>query len=266
MTIIDRKNHFIYLKSHKTAGTSTEVYLITQTELGRDIYRTSTDIEKYGFPRKRKDSEFACLGGALPDSSRSVKDWVSAARFRFGSKMRIREHMAGDNLRELVGQEFFDQCLLVTSIRNPWDALVSSYKWQQGGRGAHSQPVGWSFSDFLRQSLSIGDNGISIAEEYLFHPYVSGKSWVVDRVIVFEDLSRSIDRVVGEYGMHNIGFSNASIYEKRTRQKEDYRVWYTDADARAVEERFSSFLSRFHYDFNAPGEVPNINTYQGTRR
>jgi len=258
MTIIDRKNKFIYLKSHKTAGTSTEVYLITQTELGRDIYRTSTDIEKYGFPRKRKDREFACLGDALPDCSRSVKDWVSAAKSRFGSKMRIREHMAGDNLRELVGQDFFDQCLLVTSIRNPWDALVSSYKWQQGRRGAHSQSAGCSFPDFLTQSLNIGDNGVSIAEEYLFHPYVSGENWVVDRVIVFEDLSRSIDRVVGEYGMHNIGFSNASIYEKRTRQKEDYRVWYSDADAQSVEECFSSFLSRFRYDFDSPQTPPTI--------
>jgi hypothetical protein len=256
MTIIDRNKKFIYLKSHKTAGTSTEVYLITQTALGSDIYRTSKDIEKYGFAKKRRDREFASFKRALPDPRHSVSDWILATKLKFGSKMRVREHMTGDDVLDLVGRDFFDQCSVVTNVRNPWDALVSSYKWQRGGRGGASRPVEYSFPEFLSWSLGVGDNGISIAEEYLFHPYISGRGWMIDRVIFFEDLAHSIDDTLSVFGVDSIGFENASIYEKRTRKKEDYRLWYSDIDAYAVEERFSSFLSLFRYDFNSPGTPP----------
>jgi len=200
MTIIDRNKKFIYLKSHKTAGTSTEVYLITQTALGSDIYRTSKDIEKYGFAKKRRDREFASFKRALPDPRHSVSDWILATKLKFGSKMRVREHMTGDDVLDLVGQDFFDQCSVVTNVRNPWDALVSSYKWQRGGRGGASRPVEYSFPEFLSWSLGVGDNGISIAEEYLFHPYISGRGWVIDRVIFFEDLARSINDTLSVFG------------------------------------------------------------------
>ncbi|KAF0279457.1 hypothetical protein BA897_01735 [Spiribacter roseus] len=170
--------------------------------------------------------------------------------------MRVREHMTGNDVLDLVGQDFFNQCSVVTNVRNPWDALVSSYKWQQGGRGGGTQPFECSFSEFLSRSLSVGDNGISIAEEYLFDPYISGRGWLIDRVIFFEDLANSIDETLKTFRVEGVGFENASIYEKRTRKKEDYRIWYSDADAYAVEERFSRFLSWFRYDFNSPGTPP----------
>ena len=258
MTIIDRKNKFIYLKSHKTAGTSTEIYLITKTDLGLDIYRTAQDIEKYGFPRKRKDREFARFRNAFPSSSPSVTNWVSAARLKFGSRMRVREHMTGDEVSWLVGAEFFDQSLVVANIRNPWDALVSMYKWQKSGRGGRSQPIQSSFSDFLYRSLTIGDDRITAAERYLFAPYLNGRDWTVDDVIIFECLHSSVDRILKEYGVRSTAASITSIHEKRTRRKGDYRRWYTDKDAQAVEMCFSGFLSRFVYDFDDPGMPPTV--------
>lgn len=50
MTIIHRDYRFIFLRSHKTASPSIELFLVTATALGGDIYHTSKDIQKYDFP------------------------------------------------------------------------------------------------------------------------------------------------------------------------------------------------------------------------
>gem|GEM_PF-3384341 len=49
MTIVNRHHKFIYLKSMKTAGTSVEAHLLTQTSLGNDIYNTSLEITSISF-------------------------------------------------------------------------------------------------------------------------------------------------------------------------------------------------------------------------
>jgi hypothetical protein len=256
MTIINRQKEFIYLKSHKTAGTSTEFYLITQTVLGSDIYRTSEDIARYGFPRKCKDREFAMLRRAYSVARSDGFRALQAAKRRLGADLRIREHMGGEEVRRLVGSEFFDRARVVTNVRNPWDALVSSYKWRQTRRAGAAESYNVSFSEFLSRSLEVGDKGVSEAEEYLFYPYLAGGERAVETVIPFEDLGASIDQLVANLGLTGKGFEAAGVHEKKVRQGDDYRGWYSDAQARLLESSFSNFLERFNYDFDRPNEPP----------
>lgn len=251
MTIINREKFFIYLKSHKTAGTSTEFYLITQTNLGLDVYRTSKDIKKFGFPRKRRDRAFAFYK-SQNNFSQFIKQCDGFGRvLRAGSSNeRIKEHMSGDLVRELIGSKFFDQSTVVTNIRNPWDALVSSYKWK------HQKDGNVSFPEYLERALKVKNNGLSFAQEYLFYPYLKGVGWRVSQVVVFEDLANSIDRLVSIFDARHPSFSQAGLYEKRMGGDRDYRAWYTDALAERVQNHFSCFLKCFPYEYDSPGQPP----------
>ena len=257
MTIINRNHSFIYLKSHKTAGTSTEFYLITQTDLGSDVYRTSADIKKLGFPRKRRDREFVFANKkSVSGEDAGHRNKISKYFGLASSTRRIKEHMGGCSVRELVGEGVFDHSTVVTNIRNPWDALVSSYHWKKKDKNSGDRKKSVSFSEYLEGALQVKSNGLSFAQQYLFYPYLSGKGWSVDQVIVFEDLASSIDSLLNTLGVRHPGFRGSGLVEKSMGRDGDYRVWYTDASAERVQAHFAWFLERFPYEYDSPGVPP----------
>ena len=58
MSIINREHKFIFLKSHKTASSSIENFLIANTVLGNDIYYTSKEILSSGMPRSKDNRHY----------------------------------------------------------------------------------------------------------------------------------------------------------------------------------------------------------------
>ncbi len=53
MTIVNRPAQFIFLKSHKAASSSLEIYFITKTPLGSDAYASAIELESYGVPDRK---------------------------------------------------------------------------------------------------------------------------------------------------------------------------------------------------------------------
>ncbi|WP_252311952.1 hypothetical protein [Sinobaca sp. H24] len=54
MTIISHPLRFVYLKSYKTGGTSTEIALIKNAHEQMTAYATAKDIRKYGFQNVKR--------------------------------------------------------------------------------------------------------------------------------------------------------------------------------------------------------------------
>ena len=266
MTIVHRPSGFIYLKSHKTASSSLEIYFVTNTPLGTDIYTTTKDVVKYGFPAARRSSVLPGFGSRFAYSTgrreQRLREFLSHAgpAGRIMAKMyALREHQPGASVRRLLGGRFFERCLKVTSVRNPWDAVVSAYEWRRSGRHGRSAPkdVQWNafLHDFLEPKSDCG--GLSTAQYYLFYPYLMiGDRWFADDVVFFEAIDDSIDRISRRLNLTLPRFSGSAIHEKKVREEDDYRRYFTDEQAEHIARHFQVFLDRFPYRFDRIGEAP----------
>lgn len=267
MTIVNRDHSFIYLKTHKTASSSTELYFITCSPLGDDSYATSKDASAFGVPMRKNNVYFRLLSSrrrfqtnenllekAVNFSGRHlppVKNLVGCSR--------LGEHQSGDDVRVTVGSELFDSCHVVTSIRNPWDALVSSFRWRTSGKNGTAPKLHATFREFLNEQLSSSKEkeNVSVAEYYHFSRHIEGESWSPTSYLYYEDLDASIDSLSRDIGLHLPRFSNQDIWAKKTNDSsDDYRAYYTDDTAEWVFESFRSFLKRFPYQFDRPSALP----------
>ncbi len=268
MTIIHRPTNFIYLKSHKTASSSLEVYFVTKTELGNDVYATSKDVLKHGRPSDHRSCVVPGLGARWVYSMGGCERKIRSGLDRYGGpvghivarKFALREHQPGVSVRKHLGAAFFDKCFKVTSVRNPWDALVSAYEWRKSGRHGRSEPVALQWSDFLQQFMQPKSEcgGLSTAQYYLFYPYLMiGDRWIADDVVYFEGIDESVERIGKHLGVNMPPFGAAAIHEKKVRGKADYRRYFTDEEAEKVADHFDLFLQRFPYRFDQVHEVPH---------
>ncbi|MCH8553481.1 MAG: hypothetical protein LAT62_16205, partial [Natronospirillum sp.] len=160
---------------------------------------------------------------------------------------------------QVVGRRFWDQCLKVSSLRNPWDMLVSQYEWERSGRAGRSAPAEQPWSQWLDEALSKpGGNGISKAESKIVpHAFINGH-FVLDHMILFEDLDGTINDLQARTGVSMPAFSTRNINEKQTRRERDYRRYYAPQEAARVGQVFAPLLARFPYDFDSPGKPPIV--------
>jgi hypothetical protein len=137
MTIINRNSNFIYLKSRKTASSSVEISLIAKTALGNDCYSTSREILELGMSREHRNRPM------VPGIDRA---WYTPGKFEQGIRKRVRglsvvfptlkQHDSAKQVRRIVGDRRFRNSTIAVNVRNPWDALVSYYRWElTGGLG-----------------------------------------------------------------------------------------------------------------------------------
>lgn len=245
MTIISRRHGFIYLKSKKTAGTTVELHLLTRTPLGKDIWRTAPNIGKYQLPRHRRRIVLGTRGRRLftipePPRLRRLFPW----------KPNICEHHDAASLAQLLAG-FWEQALKVTNVRNPWDIMVSGWKWRREGRGG-SPPVTASFEEWCRACLSADVEWQKRIYAYdargLMAPFLFiDDRPVVDVMIRQEDIDGGLAEVGRRLG---ISLGRLEIHENQTRRKRDYRRYYSDGLAESVGDYFADVTELCGYRFD----------------
>lgn len=187
---------------------------------------------------------------------RAAITYSTMGRVKFFS---LKQHQGAEDVRQCVGERFFNLCSVISSVRNPWDALVSLYEWKRTGRGGRDAVMkDLSFSDFLHQYLSIdGGDGLSPAQRILFYPYVfADGEYVLDGVIYFEDIEGSLSHVLREINEKYKSDAGGVPHEKKGDRLKDYRKYYSDESARWVQVHFSEYLNIFPYKFDEPGKTP----------
>lgn len=269
MTIISRPHGFIFLKSHKTASSSVEEFLIRHTPLG-DIYRTSKEIVNTGLPRERKGLLLPRLRSPLALSEPRVvsvlRQPVARVSHRLGHAFKLRQHSTATELRALSGSVFFDKAIKATTVRNPWDALVSYFRWQHSGRKGSNPAYAVDWDTFFDAAMGLclrserNHYRIRLAYPYLLGDYLFAQGiFCVDELLAFEDLDGSLHRLGQRMGLHFPGFTSKNIHSKKTASSGiDYRAYYSDLQAEKVAEVFSPMLEVCWYRFDAVGTPPEI--------
>ena len=258
MSIVNRYNNFIFLKSHKTASTSSEIHLIVNSELGNDIYYTSREVKELGLPRAKKNRTF------LPGQSKLWYDFPNKCPFL--SKIRgshrlfpaLLQHDTLQRVRSLFGDRFFDRALKVTSIRNPWDALVSFYHWEKSGQQGRILKKDIEWKSWLSSVLKTDvHNKLSRAQEFLFYPYIFLEDKLaIDHFIYYEDLGNSFESLSEKLEVRINPFNQNGFHLKKSKRKLDYRSYFTDQQAAKVEDHFKKYLDVVAYKYDDVGKVP----------
>ncbi len=241
MTIINRNCDFIYLRSRKTASTSTELHFVANTSLGKDIYTTSSDVKKYNVPKSQNRTVIKLFFFYF------YLDLPGELRKRFP---KIRGHLKAQEVKKLVSKKVWHQSLIVSSIRNPWDNLLSYWRWQSRGKDGRIKPIETDFEKWAWAAISGCEERIeqanaidarNLMQDFF---YIDGEL-VTDYLIKFEKLNESLEYLSK---LINVKIPPLKFHEKKT-SRVDYRRYYSDDLAEAVGDYFSEIISLGNYDF-----------------
>jgi hypothetical protein len=246
VTVINRRHKFIFLKSKKTAGTAVEAHLLSQSPLGGDIWHTSRRIRKYSLPVSRKHVVFGSLAGRL-----FTAPVIQPLRKSWPRQLRLRKHHDAASLAQRLGS-FWDGAVVATTVRNPWDIMVSAWQWRRDGRGGKAPPITAGFDEWAGACLS-GDVGWrdrvkAYDAQNLMHPFVfiNGKL-AVDILVRQEDINEGFRELGARLGI-SIGL--LKIRENQSNRQRDYRDYYTDDLAQAVGRHFADIVTLCGYTFD----------------
>ena len=236
--LISHRKQFIFTKTVKTAGTSVESYFEKycmpegewQESHGRDEYISEEGIIGYR--------------GANPCNP----IWYN--------------HMSARKIRDLIGQDIWDQYYKFTVIRNPFDKLISGFYADE------KQRQNYSFTQrlmaFVRKTLGRGnpiDRVKGKTEIERFRCWVQKGGLIIDRdkylidgqecidyFIFFENLHKGIKHVCDRLSIPFEPLRIPQFKKGIRRHKIPIQEYYDHESTQIVQNIYAWELGRFGYD------------------
>lgn len=176
--IVSHKHKFIFLKTHKTAGTSLQIALSkhcgSQDIISRIHKSDKNDLIEAG----GKDEQ----NSDVPFSKYNSRDW-----FQFlirGRKQVFTEHNNATYLKRWLGNDIWNGYYKFCFERNPIDKFLSYYFWR-------TRDVDQSLEEFMRSELAnLSDLAI----------YSIDSEIVADDIFLYEHMDESINQLENRLG------------------------------------------------------------------
>jgi hypothetical protein len=238
--IVSHRHRFIFIKTHKTAGTSMEVALARF--LGPDdIMAPDWPWDEHG---RRGPGDIPPQNHLLPwlEHGPVTASLVTLRAMRTGAvrrRYKFWNHMPAAAVRRRIGPRLWQRYTKFTIERNPWDKVVSRYYWDERKR-----PSPRSFEKFVRTGRSKRRNadfdlyalrGQIAVDHVLFYERLTDDArWLGEKLALPEALDLRRDRV------------NA---KSQHRPERDYRAYYTQALRDKVAQQFGREIASFGYQF-----------------
>lgn len=233
--IISHRYKFIFIKTHKTAGSSMEMAL--GPLCGPDDIITSMETnEATGIPRNyhadtligRNYAKSRLLRKAIDRRSPLLGPWYW-------------EHMPATRVRELIGGDIWNSYYKFCFERNPWEKVVSYYNWKKYGQEKDTPP----FKEYiLTKPHRLPRDG---------DLYFDGDTCLMDEVHDYTDFLTTFTSVCQKLG---IPYDGTMPREKTgvKQEKSDYRDYYDDETKAKVSEWFSREIRHMDYTFDRPAK------------
>lgn len=177
MALVSHRHNFVYLKTFKTGGTSTEMALerLCAPAGHRPSHAQPTIISDDGIIAARR--HFA---------KEDTTGWVS--------------HMPAPALREKLGEDVWDSYLKVASLRNPFDKAVSWFWFAHRDRkpAELADPIAL-FRDFLKSREAVGH--FRSRNDVDWRVCTIGGRVIVDRPLRLETLEVDLTDLCGTLGV-----------------------------------------------------------------
>jgi hypothetical protein len=126
--IISHQHKFIFIKTHKTAGSSMEMALAPLCG-PHDVITPMESNAQSEIPRNFHEDHIL---GRLYSRSRLARKCIDRHSPLLGAW--YYEHMPATRVRELIGEEVWNSYHKFCIERNPWDKVVSYYNWKKFGQ------------------------------------------------------------------------------------------------------------------------------------
>jgi len=229
--IISHRYRFIFVKTHKTAGSSLEMALGPLCGPD-DIVSHMEDNLASGVPRNYHSRPR--LGGYY-DRHKLVRKLISRHSPLLGSY--YYEHMPAWRIRELVGAATWGSYFKFCFERDPWDKVVSYYLWKVHGQGKKLPP----FRDYVLTKTH------RLPVDSRIYCDAAGVS-LVDSIYPFRKLGAALADLRERVGVpvhEPLPGEKAGIMPERR----PYRDYYDDETRDAVAVAFGREIALLGYEF-----------------
>lgn len=186
MTIVSHYHRLIFLKTMKTGGTSVEATLMPLLDSG-DWVASGSDADPMDHPFFRTPNRTT---GWLPREKGAKK---ALSRVVPVGAWKLNEHSSAASVRSVLGESRWCSYFKVTVERNPWDRMLSLWRWRITRLGPRS------FDEFLERIESgRDDEGLKArSSSWSNWPiYTIDDELVADEVIEYADLANGLRDVL----------------------------------------------------------------------
>lgn len=217
--IISHRYKFIFIKTHKTAGSSMELALAPLCG-PEDVVTPMESNANTELPRNFHEDSW--IGRAYA-KSRLFRKCIKRHSPLLGRW--YYEHMPAVRVRELIGEDIWKSYHKFCFERNPWDKVVSYYNWKKFG-----------------QKRDLPDFKTYVMEKSHRLPmdgrlYFDGETCLMDEVADYSNFLSEFSEICARL---EVPYDGVMPREKTniTSEKVDYRTYY-DAESRgAVQKLF----------------------------
>ena len=234
--IISHRYQFIFIKTHKTAGSSMEMALGPLCGPDDIIAPMESNIGT-GIPRNYHEDTFLGRGYA---NSRLLRKCISRHSPLLGDW--YYEHMPATRVRELVGEGIWNNYHKFCYERNPWAKVVSYYHWKKLGQGRKLPP----FREYVLERTKRLPLDARL--------YFDGERCLMDEVLDFDNFHVTFPALCRRLG---IPFEGEMPREKTniSRQPIDYRGYYDEETHAKVAGCFSREIELLGYEWSPAAQT-----------
>jgi hypothetical protein len=214
--IVSHRYRFIFIKTHKVAGTSIEFALTRFAGEDGIVTPFSVRIDE----RERERSGFG------------------VARNYKAEAGEYRAHIPAEEVRKLLGHETFERYFKFSVERNPFDKVVSLYMWLNRDP---ERTLGLTFDEFVEAG-----RGQQVAD---FDRYCIDGKPAMDAMVLYHDLQAGLDGIAERLGLpERIDLSDIRR-KSGYRTSQDYRSYYSPASRATIARDFAREIVEFGFTF-----------------
>ncbi|GKY86151.1 hypothetical protein [Sinisalibacter aestuarii] len=240
MTLVSYAHDFVYLRTRKTAGTSTEMYLQPFCmPAGRPVSERN--------PRRIRSRE-GIVGRRATSEKLPFLLRVEIAIRRGLGLVNWGPHMEAETVRDALDADFWQRALKVSSVRNPFTRLVSAHYWNHAVEGKPVAP-GEQAIRYCRRMVRRG--GFQDDRKIV----MIGKAFVPDVLIRQVHLADDLTALAARLGLDTS--RTALPVTKKTHSSDAGRRpaiqdFYDDETADIVRRRFAWAFTHGNYSLDVP--------------
>lgn len=216
--LVSHKHKFIYIKSIKTAGTSTEIFL--------EPYCVSNVLESHG--REMIQTDEGIIGTRMNQHLAEISEFYN--------------HMPPYKIKNSIGEETFNSYTKIINIRNPFDMMVSHYYFKPTFELYSNGEM--SFEDYLLKTNVVED----LSKKYRDLMYI-GDEFIVDEIVRFENLEEDIFKLLDKLELPSPKRELGEYKKNKRRPDKDWKKMYSTETKELVEKHFKFYMDLFDYSF-----------------
>jgi len=189
-------------------------------------------------------------------------------------------HNIMQQYKDYLPRELFDSMFKFCFVRNPWDLMVSSYKYwirQNSIDMTFDEWIDWRYCGGVIGDMSdrvkyIGDDPtqtvatdtfsrLAVAfymnrtPQALFMVDESG-NYLVDYIGRYEHIKEDFDFIIDHLKLTDCYLPHSNTSQLKDNDPEDYRGWYNEKTKKIIESRFALDIELFGYTFDGKSPHP----------